>query len=168
MITPTFKLTGDTTWIKAMTRRLGSAQMEQNVMAPWRRQVMEHILDQYRRRGAVPGERDEWAPNAQATIEQKGHDKPLLSARQYRFGAMVRSYRVETRRNGLYAWTLTLTNTARSHTGFDYPTALHEGRSPKGKFKGYPPRPHLLFQERSIKDLLERAPRWVMEAKAVA
>lgn len=146
---------GDTQFVAKMVRRAKQGEMEAAVFRPWEREVLQcDMLDMYRR-GGVPA----WAPNAPRTIEAKGHARPLLSARLFRFGTMVRSYQIIRKRKGLRAWDFEMTNRARSPKGFNYPAALHAGG------EHYPPRPHLGFRTVSTQRLLDAAPRWVLEGR---
>lgn len=152
---------GDTQFVTKMVRRAKQGEMEAAVFRPWEREVLQRdMLDMYKQGGDV-----HWAPNAPRTIEAKGHARPLLSARLFRFGTMVRSYQIIRKRKGLRAWDFEMTNRARSPKGFNYPAALHAGWEGKGNHPGYPPRPHLGFRTVSTQRLLDAAPRWVLEGR---
>lgn len=164
-----FTTIGDTQTLARLSRRMGTAEIQRGVFDPWMRAVQARRLEMYKLRGAVDGN-PAWAANAPRTIEAKGHDRPLLSARLYQFGAMVRSYVIKQQRHGLRAWSFTMTNTARSRKGYDYPSALHEGRGPyafgKGTHPGYPARRHMGFLDADQRDLWQkRIPAWVNEGR---
>ncbi len=161
MLTASIRWVGDTQWIAKMVQRAGAGQMEAAVFRPWERAVLQRdVLDLYRSGGGTPP----WAPNAAATIEAKGHARPMLSARLYQFGTMVRSYQIVRKRRGLRVWDFELTNRARSEKGYDYPSLLHRGTYP-GHKPAIPARAHMGFQPKSIQRLLDAAPRWVLEGR---
>lgn len=159
MISSKISWTGDSRFVHRMAQRGATLDMERAVFAPWRREVLQRdLLEQYR----AGGKPDRWAPNAPRTIAQKGHSRPMLSARMYQFGSMSRSYAITTSRGGLRAWSLTLDNKARSSRGYPYPYALHAGWEGNARHPGYPARQHLFFPEASAGRLLRGGLNWVL------
>ena len=194
MIAAEFKFKGDKDFIKRMNKRLSTAETKKPIKV-WSDYVRnKRILKMYKDQGSVRGEQGRWAKLSKWTAEVKGtgrSEKRLISKKGYRFGAMVRSYVIDAKRQGLKAWKFTLTNRARSKEGFDYPSALHTGwpeytvkpKKPKGvlawKTAGgdwhvykethpgpAPARPHIKFFEVDSRTLLRTMVRWAFDKRS--
>jgi hypothetical protein len=192
VISAQLKTTGNTKWIKQARNRLkGTAP--NRAIANWEAWVRnKRIPRMYKDEGAVRGEQGRWAPLSPWTAEVKGGSTTrgrMISRRGYQPGTMVRSYVIETKRRGLIAWESTISNRARASTGFDYPSALHDGWGPytvpKGGAKkgvklawktaagnwnvygethpqGAPARPHLRFFGKDARKFMQTMARWVL------
>lgn len=133
---------GAQNWAGQMAKRGKNDQMARNVTRPWLRDVDDRIRKMYLARGHVsgPGGQSSWASNTASTLLGKHEQRPMLSDKGFRFGSMVRRYRVTPKREALRAYSFHLENTARAASGFDYPSYLHDpGKS--GRFTVRPKRP---------------------------
>lgn len=185
---------GDTRFASEMLGRARPSQLRTYVFPEWYRDVQDYYRRMFRTGGRISGEPrrgGKWAKNSPWTVAEKGHSKPLLSRRQFQFGAMVRSLavRVISHRQGGHTWEMT--NKARSKDGFDYPAHLHAPKR-RGRFTVLPhtakalklvspsgqtiyrastsprrpkPRPHIFFQERMVRAWIARMSNWVLEGK---
>lgn len=186
--------TGDTRFAHDMHGRMAPEQVRRNVIVPWIRDVKGFYLAMFRAGGSVPGERGKWAANSEWTTAAKGHNKPMLSGRQYQFGAMVRSLSVLVIQRSRARFEFQMSNTARSN-GFDYPSYLHApGRRKRfdvlphqkgGALKLVAPggavifraktrpikpkaRPHIFWQERMVEAWGRRMLNWVLRGRVSA
>jgi len=185
------KWTGDLLrWPEEMMSRAEASRFRKAVVTPWKAGVMARRIQMYQDRGATD-EQGPWRPNSKWTAAAKGHDRPMLSSRLFRFGSMVRSYVVDVRQSGGASFEFTMSNRARSSTGYDYPSLLHEGgkrgrfevRAKAGKAirltlpngeviyrKSTRPRrvkarPHILWMEEDLIEFNARGLNWIMEGK---
>lgn len=196
MFTARVRWSGDLGWLRDTAARANGQQIEELAIRPWERWLLnERILNQYRDRGRIRNSPlGRWLRNTPHTQGAKGHDRPMLSRRQFRFGSMARSYQVVTRRRGSLIYVATLSNRARSASGFDYPSFLHEGGNERkrGKiirprdaralrfigaggatffaksvrYNPPPPRPHILFVDDDAEQLGARILDAVLEGKS--
>lgn len=141
MIGTRLRWSGDRRFVAKMLKRAQPGELERAVFRPWSNRVKNvHIIEMFKEKGAVPGpdgqppwkKLSKWAA---ITGGPAAANLILLSPRQYQFGTMVRSYKITSRPKGKQpgSWYIEIENTKKSSSGFDYPSALHNGWRGRGR-----------------------------------
>lgn len=154
---------GDVDFAKKMKKRKARQSVERNVDRAWIKWVLNvSKLDQFKRRGYVPpdGGQRRWKPNADSTVEQKGHDVPLQGPGRMRFGGMARSYAISKEMRGKRTKMFGLFN-RKTVNGHNLATIHHHGT----RDGHIPARRQLRFYGRETRAYLQGYAAWILNGR---
>lgn len=159
MIAVKLKVRVDRSWVQRIRSRCLHLP-EGLPRAWWREDVLGRIRGMYEAGGATENT-GRWVANAPRTIEEKGHDSPMLSRRWYASGAMVNQYRMQRMPSPPGSYSILMGNVATKR-GVRYGELLHEGRPGGGTKPPIPPRPHIGWTIGDMRRIAARVGAWIL------